>query len=36
MNLLEMVVHQEVCSTYVCGVKETLAALGYKLDFTAI
>lgn len=36
MKFLEIVVHQEVCSMYMCDIKETLVALGYKLDFTAI
>lgn len=31
-----MVVQQEVCSTYMCDIKEALTALEYKLDFTAI
>lgn len=31
-----MVVRQEVFSMYMCDIKETLIALGYKLDFTAI
>lgn len=36
MKFLEMVVHQEVCTMYMCYIKETLIALGYKLDFSAI
>lgn len=31
-----MVVRQEVFCMYMCDIKETLIALGYKLDFTAI
>lgn len=36
MKFLDTVVHQEVCSMCVCDIKDSLIALGHKLDFSAI